>query len=389
MAVLRGVVGPLALCLFWGCGASRDVVLGDLPFFDAALGEEGSAPDGSAGSDGNSLADTAFPEAGTDARTDARIDVPPSACPTGEAVPATSLALLSDAMGFGRLATGGAEGCVYHVTTLDDAGVGSLRDAAERVEPLWIVFDVSGDIQLASPIVLGSNKTIDGRGKAITIRTLGIVMGAGTSNVIIENLTFVGDNMGDKDAIQIADGAHTVWVDHCSLSNYGDGLIDITHGATNVTVSWCHFSMHKLVLLIGRSTTDADTDVNIRATLHHNWWDQTESYAPRLRFGKVHVLNNLIDRWRSAASACTMGGEIYSEGNVFIAKDDKVALGTSAGSDNLPGRASTLGDWLQNGATTQPREADLVFRPIDSYSYIPVRADATLQTDIMVGAGPH
>ncbi len=129
--------------------------------------------------------------------------------------------------------------------------------------------------------------------------------------------------------------------------------------------------------------------MNIRLTLHHNWWNQTGSYAPRLRFGKAHVLNNLVDRWRTAAAACTMGGEIYSEGNVFIAKDDKQALATSAGSDTVKGRAKSIGDWLQNGAVVAQDDADLVFQPWTFYSYTAARADAALDAAIRAGAGAH
>ena len=380
MSVLRDVVGLLILSLFWGCSASRDVVLGDLPFPDVAIEEEGSAPDGSPGSDSDSRADATS----TDALGDSS-----RPCPSGEAVPTPVRAFLADAIGFGASATGGLNGCIYHVKSLDDAGPGSLRDGAERAEPLWIVFEVSGDIVLTSPIAMGSNKTLDGRGAAITVRNFGLnLVGTAVSNVIIENLTFVGNMQGgDNDAIKIADGAHTVWIDHCSLSNYGDGLIDITHAATDITVSWSVFSMHNFAMLIGRSPDDGD-DVNIRVTLHHNWWNQTESYAPRLRFGKAHVLNNLIDRWRTAASACTMRGEIYSEGNIFAALNDKTALATMAGSDNVPGRAKSIGDWLQNNANVQVWEEELVFLPSDFYRYpAAARADATLQSAIMDGAG--
>lgn len=380
MSAFRDAIGPVVFSLFLGCGSSRDVVLGDLPSLDAALEPEGSAPDGRSESDGASL-DATFPEAGSDG--------PPTFCTSGEAVPAAAREFLAQAVGFGRLASGGSNGCVYHVTTLAEAGSGSLREGAERAEPLWIVFDVSGDIELTSAIVMGSNKTVDGRGAAITVRNFGFILGAPTSNVVIENVTFVGNMQGsNNDAIQIADGAHTIWIDHCSLSNYGDGLIDITHGATDVTVSWSVFSMHDAVMLIGSGPMDFE-DVNIRVTVHHNWWNQTGTYAPRLRFGKAHVLNNLIDQWRSAASASTMDGEIYSEGNVFIAKDDKVAVGTSAGSDTVLGRAKSIGDLLQNGAIVQPNLPDLVFEPSASYPYTPARADASLQAAIVAGAGAH
>ncbi|HMI84791.1 MAG TPA: polysaccharide lyase family 1 protein [Polyangiaceae bacterium] len=379
MSVSRVVVRLAVLSLVWGCDSGRDVLLGDLAANDAAIGEEGSTPD-AVWDGGGASPDARLPDVDSEGG-------PPSTCASGEGVPMATRAFLTDAVGFGRLAAGGSMGCVYHVTNLADVGAGSLREGAERLEPLWIVFDVSGDIELTTAIALGSNKTVDGRGAAITVRNFGFILGSASVNVVIEHVTFIGNLQGsDNDAIKIVDGAHIVWIDHCSLSNYGDGLIDITRAATDVTVSWCLFSMHDYAMLIGRSADDVD-DVNIRVTLHHNWWNQTGSYAPRLRFGKAHVFNNLIDRWRSAASACTMGGEIYSEANIFIAKDDKAGLATSAGSDTVRGRASTIGDWLQNGAEALPWEADLVFQPSTFYRYTAVRADATLQTAIMDGAG--
>jgi pectate lyase len=278
---------------------------------------------------------------------------------------------------------------VYHVTSPADSGPGSFRDGAELSSPTWIVFDDSFDIALHSPVALGPKKTIDGRGKTITLRDYGITIGSMSSNVVIENMNFIGNMQGsNNDAIQIADGAHTIWIDHCSLSNYGDGLIDVTHAATDVTISWSLFSMHDLVMLIGRSPDDS-ADVDIRVTLHHNWWNQTGSYAPRLRFGKVHLFNNLIDRWRTSASSCTMNGELASEANIFVADIAKVALAISAWTDPVEGRIRSMGDSLRNGATVHENAPDSVFQPAAAYVYVAVPADSTLQAAIMAGAGAH
>src|SRR5688572_2034408 len=57
------------------------------------------------------------------------------------------------AEGFGARATGGRGGAVYHVTTLNDAGPGSFRDAVSR-GPRIVVFDVGGYIELKSPVAV-------------------------------------------------------------------------------------------------------------------------------------------------------------------------------------------------------------------------------------------
>ncbi|KAK4392209.1 hypothetical protein Sango_1998700 [Sesamum angolense] len=63
-------------------------------------------------------------------------------------------ALAGQAEGFGRFAIGGQHGDVYRVTTLADDGPGSLRDGCRRKEPLWIIFEVSGTIELSSYLLV-------------------------------------------------------------------------------------------------------------------------------------------------------------------------------------------------------------------------------------------
>ena len=66
------------------------------------------------------------------------------------------------AQGFGRFATGGRNGSVYHVTNLNDSGQGSLRDAVSQPNRI-VVFDVAGVIRINSRIVFAKNLYVAGQ----------------------------------------------------------------------------------------------------------------------------------------------------------------------------------------------------------------------------------
>lgn len=309
----------------------------------------------------------------------------PEEVPAEPGVITAALTALPTPIGFGRATTGGAGGAVCRVTSLEDSGAGTLRDCATRAGSHWVVFDRSGDINLRSMISVAANKTVDGRGRKVRIRGYGLRI-ANVRNVILENLIFdqgAGDN---EDAIQIIDGAQNVVVDHCSISRFTDGALDITRGATDVTVSWNRFFDHDKVMLIGASPSDTG-DTVIRATLHHNAFIDTVQRHPRLRYGRVHALNNYFKNWRSYAIGASQDGQVLSEGNIFEPGSNRTALQTKVGDDPRSGRARSSGDWKLNSASVAEREADKVFKPRDTYAYTAEKADSGLRSRILSGSG--
>ena len=66
------------------------------------------------------------------------------------------------AQGWGRFATGGRTGSVYHVTNLNDSGTGSLRDAVSQPNRI-VVFDVAGVIRINSRLVFSKNLYVAGQ----------------------------------------------------------------------------------------------------------------------------------------------------------------------------------------------------------------------------------
>jgi len=153
--------------------------------------------------------------------------------------------------GFGSSATGGSGYGVVYVTNTNNSGTGSLRAALEGTSNRIIRFSVSGTINLTSAIwVTGANITVDGfsaPSPGITITSSSdafVVSGSqytGPDTTHGYNIIFQGLRLRSTagDAFQIAYNAHDIVIDHCSIDASGDGAVDITEGAYNVTVSYC------------------------------------------------------------------------------------------------------------------------------------------------------
>lgn len=182
---------------------------------------------------------------------------------------ATNRKALADcAVGFGKDAIGGKYGAIYVVTDPSDDPVdpkpGTLRYGAIQSKPLWIIFARDMVITLKNELMVNSFKTIDGRGAkveiangpGITIQYVShvIVHGIsihdlkpGKSGLVRSSPTHVGRRGGcDGDAIDIFGSSH-VWIDHCYFARGPDGLIDIIHASTAITVSNNYFEQHDKV----------------------------------------------------------------------------------------------------------------------------------------------
>ncbi|KAG8078424.1 hypothetical protein GUJ93_ZPchr0007g4412 [Zizania palustris] len=262
-------------------------------------------------------------------------------------------AMAGQAEGFGRRAIGGLHGDVYHVTTLEDDGDGSLREGCRRRGALWIVFDVSGTILLSTGLRVSSYKTIDGRGQRVRLSGKGLQLRE-CEHVIVCNLEVEGVRGHDADAVQIKPESRHVWIDRCSLRDCADGLLDITRGSTDVTVSRCRFSAHDKAVLIGSSSSHVE-DRRIRVTIHHCLFDGTRQRHPRVRFARVHLYNNYTRNWGIYAVCASVESKIVSQCNIYEAGEKKnvfLYLKEQAADrdQSSSGRILSEGDMFLNGA---------------------------------------
>lgn len=171
--------------------------------------------------------------------------------------------------------------------------VQELQAAAGTDEPRVLLLEGTFELRRQS-VRVGSNKTLLGGGEGAVLLG-GALYLRNATNVILRNLIL---RDSPEDGISLS-GARRVWVDHCTVMDCGDGLIDLTHGTDEVTISWCRFgyqnlkNSHRLASLLGASDRDRACEGRLRVTYHHNWWDAgCLERMPSVRFGRVHVFNN-------------------------------------------------------------------------------------------------
>ncbi|GJX41859.1 probable pectate lyase 8 [Tanacetum coccineum] len=243
---------------------------------------------------------------------------------------ATASALLTVRIGFGRNAIGGHDGRFYVVTdSRDDDPVnprpGTLRHAVIQDAPLWIVFKRDMVIQLKQELIMNGFKTIDARGVNVHIVNGACLIIQFVTNIIIHGLhihdckptanALVRSSpshygwraMADGDAISIFGSSH-IWVDHNSLSNCADGLVDAVMGSTAITISNNYFTHHNEVILLGHS--DYYTrNKQMQVTIAYNHFGEVNDYT----------------HWEMYAIGGSANPTINSQGSRFTAPNNPFA----------------------------------------------------------------
>ena len=222
------------------------------------------------------------------------------------------------AEGFGQFATGGRGGETVHVTTLDDSGPGSFRDAVSKPKRT-VVFDVSGTIQLKSNIAVSSDITLNGDsapGDGITLYGRSTSF-SGQNNVIVRYIRFREGINGDKGkcSVNLSNGGNMIF-DHCSIEWGRWDCLGLTQGSHDVTFQNC---------IIGEGVDPqrfgslSDTVTNI--TYSHNLWINNQSRNPKAK-GRIQYVNNVVYNWGVCGLVGGHSGADHSldaVGNYFIA----------------------------------------------------------------------
>ena len=248
------------------------------------------------------------------------------------------------AEGYGCATPGGRGGRVVTVSNLDDSGPGSLRRALESPGRRFVVFAVSGTIDVSSQIIVDDPYvTVAGQtapGGGITLRAgPGNVSGlvdVRTHDVVIRFLRFragapdgvSGENL---DGLNIWEqGSHDIVIDHNSFSWAVDENVSTWDDARDITFSWniiaegLRYATHpegehsKGLLVSGDATRNM--------SVHHNLFADNTARNPQISApGNVQVVNNVVFNYvDSALQTSNAHGSPHVDivGNYFIAGPD-------------------------------------------------------------------
>jgi len=242
----------------------------------------------------------------------------------------------SDAEGYGRYAHGGRGGKVVHVTNLNDAGAGSLREAVETESgPRTIVFDVGGVITLKSRLTMSSDRvTFAGQtapGKGIVVKSCPFGFSGADENIVRFLKVRLGYTGVTWDGTGLTGSNFTI-MDHTSTSWTIDESFSSRNGKN---ISLQRTMLSEALNVANHQNYPAGTAHGYAATIggdigsfHHNLlahnegrnWslggglDPSGAYA-----GRLDIFNNVVYNWEGRATdggahQVNFVGNYYKEG---------------------------------------------------------------------------
>lgn len=239
----------------------------------------------------------------------------------------------------------------------------------------------------------------------LTAANSGIIYVKRCTNIVFRNLTLEGPGAYDTDGWDnmTLDNCTNVWVDHCEFQDGLDGNFDIKNMSDYISVTWCKFIYNKAPIPDGPGGADdhrfsdlfgssdgATTDRgHLRITMQNNWWAQgCVARMPRVRFGQVHIVNNLFNS--TVAKQCVQAGfeaDLLIESNVFenVTKPiDKMNNDFTAITEQNNIFTNTTGNITGSGTAFTPPYTLTITPVANVKSQVMASAGATLTGDCMI-----
>ncbi|PTT15191.1 polysaccharide lyase [Flavobacterium sp. HMWF030] len=216
------------------------------------------------------------------------------------------------AEGGGAFTQGGRGGKIFVVTSLEDSGKGTFREACEAVGARTIVFNVSGIIRLKNrismraPYVTIAGQTAPGDGICIAGETLEI----DTHDVIIRHMRFRrgATEVTRRDDALGGNAIGNIIVDHCSVSWGLDENISLYRHQFQPNdksklekLPTCNITIQNTISSEGLDTYNhafGSTIGGLNSTFMRNLWaDNISRNASIGMYGDFNFVNNVIFNW--------------------------------------------------------------------------------------------
>ncbi|GGH10355.1 polysaccharide lyase [Sphingobacterium alkalisoli] len=244
-------------------------------------------------------------------------------------LPQAEIAAFPGAEGGGKFTFGGRGGKVYVVTSLDDNGPGTLRDACEQGGPRIIVFNVAGIIRLKTPLIIRApyitiaGQSAPGDGVCVAGESVWI----DTHDVLIRHMRFRrGETfVGRRDDAIGGNPVGNIMIDHVSASwgldenmsmyrhmyNDSTGKQEVKLGTVNITIQNSIFSE----ALDTWNHAFGSTLGGENCTFMRNLWANNAARNPSIGWnGIFNFSNNVIYNWVHRAID---GGDYTANYNIF------------------------------------------------------------------------
>ena len=286
--------------------------------------------------------------------------------------------VLTVPVGWGTGVTGGGTNTPVIVNTES-----ALRNALKSNS----VIIIDGTVALDSTIYPTdiNNLTVLGRNGAVLNSVEGVFVFRNSSNVIVRNMKFVGPGSAtdQRPDLLCLENTTLVWIDHCEFVDGADGNFDIRSSSNYIAVTWCKFSytdksgIHAFSNLIGSSDRETSDRGTLKVTFQYCWWAEgVQERMPRVRFGQVHVVNNLYTS--AVSNYCIRGGfeaDLYIDKNAFVGVKSPVTHNENQNfnctftSDNLLSNVSETNTKEKIDALAG-RQGEATWNPYTTSSYL-------------------
>jgi hypothetical protein len=244
-------------------------------------------------------------------------------------LPQASVPAFPGAEGGGAWSFGGRGGKVYVVTSLEDRGPGTFREACEAGGPRIVVFNVAGIINLKekirvrAPYITIAGNTAPGDGVCIAGDTVELE----GHDIVVRHMRFRRGNLwvGDRNDSIGGNPVGNVMIDHVSASWGSDENMSMYRhmyqppgGGRELKLPTVNISIQNSIFSECLNTYHhafGSTIGGYNSTFHHNLWANNAGRNPSVGMnGDFGFVNNVIYNWRHRS---VDGGDDVSYFNVI------------------------------------------------------------------------